>query len=70
MFDRIFFPALAFIALAAGTSAFAIDAFRSAAPQDRQTVVQLERVVIVATRDNRDRGPVALAQAETSTAAR
>lgn len=67
MFDRIFFPALVFIALAAVTSAFAIDAVRSAVPQDRQAVVQLERVVIVAQRDSR---PVALAQAEARTAAR
>lgn len=67
MFDRIFFPALAFIALAAGTSAFAIDAIRSAAPLDGQKVVQLERVVVVAKRETL---PVALAQAETSDTAR
>lgn len=61
MFDRIFFPALVFVALIAATSAFAVDAVRSAAPQGEQTVVQLERVVVVAQRDSR---PVALAQAE------
>lgn len=67
MFDRIFFPTLVFIALAAVTSAFAIDAVRSAAPQGRQTVVQLEPVVIVVKRDSQ---PVALAQAEGTVSAR
>ena len=67
MFDRIFFPALVFVALIAATSAFAVDAVRSAAPQGRQAIVQLERVVVVAQRDSR---PVALAQGETGRTAR
>ncbi|MEO8124831.1 MAG: hypothetical protein ABI633_12350 [Burkholderiales bacterium] len=66
MFDRIFFPALVFSSLAAVTSAFAIDAVRSAAPQDRQIVVQLARVVVVARRDS---PLVALAQDELGTTA-
>lgn len=61
MFDRIFFPTLVFAALSATTAAFTIDAIDSAAPQGRQTVVQLERVVVVAKRDSR---PLAVAQAE------
>ena len=63
MFDRIFFPALVFVALIAATSACAVDAARSAAPQGEQTVVQLERVVVVAQRDSRPVA-VALARAE------
>ncbi len=66
MFDRFFFPALAFSALAATTAAFTLDALNSAAPQGPQTVVQLERVVVVAKRDS---DPLAVAQAATSTRA-
>lgn len=65
MFDRFFFPALAFSALAATTAAFTLDAMNSIAPQDRQTVVQLERVVVA----KRDSAPLAVAQAATSTRA-
>ena len=63
MFDRSFFPALVFVALIAATSAFAVDAVRSAAPQGERTVVQLERVVIVAQRHSRP-VPVAVAVAQ------
>lgn len=66
MFDRFFFPALAFGALVATTAAFTLDAMHSAAPQDRQTIVQLETVVVVAKRDSR---PVTVAQATTDEAA-
>lgn len=61
MFDRIFFPTLTFAALIAATAAFTIDAMNSSAPQSGQTVVQLERVVVVAKRDS---APLEIAQAE------
>lgn len=61
MFDRIFFPTLVFAALGASTAAFTIDALNSAAPQGTQTIVQLERVVVVAHRDGQR---LAVAQAE------
>lgn len=67
MFDRIFFPALVVGALIVVSGAFAIDAVRSAAPDRRQTVVQLERVAIGAKRDSQ---PVALGEAGRSTATR
>ncbi len=51
MFDRLFLPALAFVALVAATSAFAIDAMHSAALPSHTNVVQLERVVVVAKRE-------------------
>jgi hypothetical protein len=60
MFDRIFFPTLTFAALIAATAAFTIDAMNSSTPQSGQTVVQLERVVVVAKRDGQ---PLAVAQA-------
>jgi len=67
MFDRIFFPALAYAALVSATAAFVADAIPSA-PQSRQAVVQLERVVVVAKRDS---GRIALAEtAEPAVAAR
>lgn len=66
MFDRFFFPALTFSALVATSAAFTVDAMNSVAPQNRQTVVQLERVVVVAKRDS---APLAVAQAATSTRA-
>jgi len=51
MFDRLFLPALAFVALVAATSAFAIDAMHGAALPSHTNIVQLERVVVVARRD-------------------
>lgn len=65
MFDRYFFPALVFATLFSTTAAFVADATPDAATSGRTTVVQLERVVVVAA-PNGNR----LALAESGAAAR
>ena len=48
MIDRLFLPALTFVVLVATASAFAAEVVHSRAPQ---SIVQLERVVIIGQRE-------------------